>query len=666
MERRRIAAMLPSVAVVALLSQGCARVVTTGSLLKEMTDLRRLAELPKPAYVTTQASSYDRKSTDPAVLTPENWFANGDFGQFIRTEQRAGRTEHVMMEADGPGAIVRIWSANPKGTLRIYLDGADNPVIEAPMSDLLGGKVSGLPAPIAGERSRGWNLYFPIPYALRCKVTSDEKGFYYHVNYRTYPAGTSVESFDREDLDRLAGQIAKVANTLAAPRSALTVSPMAAKVTFSESLAAGGEATLAKFSGPRAIDAFEVHLSASDMVAAARGIVLHITFNGEKTVESPLGDFFGAAPGVIPYESLPMGMVEGQPAVLWCHWFMPFSKEATVTVKNLGQQPAQLKGELTTVPYLWTDRSMLFHAKWRIERDLPTRPFTDWSHLECKGQGRFVGGSLHVINWVRNWWGEGDEKIYVDGEKFPSHFGTGSEDYYGYAWCCSDRFVHAYHNQPKCEGPNNYGNTSVNRFHIIDDIPFCRQFKFAMENWHSHPHSRTTRAAVSYWYARPGGSDFFKSITPHDVVPTVVPAYHVSTVPGVIEGEKLKILERQGRARPQDLGEPYSDGTHLWWTDNKPGNRLVLGFDVAEAGSKHVIVRLVKANDYGQVQFYVNDQRAGEVIDLFSPDIVPLTEIDLGSFDLKAGQNRLTIEMVGANAQAIKSYMFGLDYIKVK
>jgi hypothetical protein len=81
-------------------------------------------------------------------------------------EERDGRKEHVMMDADGPGAIVRIWSANPAGTLRFYLDGADQPALQAKMSDLLGGNSPGLPRPIAGEYSKGWTLYFPI-YANR-------------------------------------------------------------------------------------------------------------------------------------------------------------------------------------------------------------------------------------------------------------------------------------------------------------------------------------------------------------------------------------------------------------------------------------------------------------------------------------------------------------------
>ncbi len=160
--------------------------ISTATLLNDMTDLAGMAEFPTPAYTCKQFSSYDRKAKSPT----QDWFANGDCGQYLRVEERAGRKEFVMMDTDGPGAIVRIWSANPQGTLRVYLDGAAQPVLEAPMSELLGGKYPGLPQPIAGEYSKGWNLYFPIPYARHCKVTSDKGNFYYHVNYRTYPAGT--------------------------------------------------------------------------------------------------------------------------------------------------------------------------------------------------------------------------------------------------------------------------------------------------------------------------------------------------------------------------------------------------------------------------------------------------------------------------------------------
>ena len=126
-----------------------------------------------------------------------------------------------MADVAGPGAIVRIWSANPKGNLRLYLDHNPMPVLEVPISDLLGGRVAEIPPPIAGERSKGWNCYFPIPYAQHCKITSDQPGFYYHVNYRTYAPDTPIITLKvagrtASDLKAYAAEIAEVAERLRA------------------------------------------------------------------------------------------------------------------------------------------------------------------------------------------------------------------------------------------------------------------------------------------------------------------------------------------------------------------------------------------------------------------------------------------------------------------
>ncbi len=649
--------------ITAMFLSGCSA-VTTESLLSQMTDLRRLAELDEPAYTTKQFSSYDRKSTTPADA--EAWFANADHGQFIRTEKNDGRDENVMADMPGPGAIVRIWSANPKGKIRIYLDNNPTPAIEEEMTDLLGGKMAEFPEPIAGERSRGWNLYFPIPYARHCKVTSDAKDFYYHVNYRTYAPGTPVTTFKPEDLKALAGRIGRVAAALRSPRRAGEPSGACEKQPFNAVLAAGARSTLARIEGPRAIRAMQFQIAAGDLSVAARATILRIEFDGGQTVECPLGDFFGTAPGLTAYESYPMGIVGGDRPVMWCHWFMPFARNAEITLQNLSKQDVTVLGGVTTVDYSWTDRSLLFHAKWRIERDLPSRPFSDWTHLECKGKGRFVGGALYVVNPVRNWWGEGDEKIFVDGEPFPSFFGTGSEDYYGYAWCNNEPFVHAYHNQPRCDGPGNFGYTAVNRFHVLDDIPFTSRFKFDMENWHANKETRTTRAAVSYWYARPGGTDFFKPIVADDVAPPQAMVYQAPHLPGAIEGEKMRPIAVAGACRAKDAGPKASGEEMLFWKDAQPGDKLVLGFESPAGGRKRVIARLLANSTYARVQLYVNDAKAGDVIDLYRPKSRPLDEMDLGEFELKSGENRLTVEIVGAHDDAEKKYEFAIDYLKVQ
>lgn len=643
-----------------------AETITTESLLGEMTDLERLARMPAPAYTCKQFSSWDRESTGPQDLA--TWFANRDAGQFLRVEEKDGRKEWVMADVDGPGAIVRIWSANPTGTVRIYLDGGDKPAIECPMEELLGGKFPGLTArSISGEYSRGWNLYFPIPYARHMKATCDQEKFYYHINYRTYAPGTDVQTFTLAELKRLSDRIDQTAAALAAPKAAAEP-PAGSKVhEYAVELAADEEKPLVELTGSSAIAGFRIQPSAGNLPAAVRGVVLAMEFDGEKTVECPIGDFFGMAPGLIPYESLPVGVREPPNLYGWSHWRLPFRRSAVVRARNWSGQPVSLKGVFAVTDWTWDDRSLLFHAKWRIQRGIPTRPFSDWTHLECEGSGRFVGGHLHYINAVKGWWGEGDEKIFVDGEAFPSTFGTGTEDYYGYAWGNPQRFVHAYHNQPHVDGPGTYGNVSNNRWHIIDDIPFTKSFKFDLEQWQWAENVKATRAAVSYWYARPGGKDFFKPITKEDVKYDAVPAYQVKHVAGAIEGESLTPVEKTaGNVKKQGLGEQFSGEEMLRWDASGPGDRLTLAFDAPQAGRRQVMVHLVRAGDFGQVQLHLNGEKVGEVIDLYVQRGTQGVKIELGKVDLKASGNQLTIEVVGSNPGAKGKHSVGLDYILVQ
>ena len=632
--------------------------ITTAGLMSDMTDLSKMAEFPSPAYTCKQFSSYDRAAKSPT----DNWFANGDCGQYLRVEDRNGRKEYVMMDTAGPGAIVRIWSANPAGTLRIYIDGNEKPVIEAAMSEVLGGKFPGWPRPIAGEYSKGWNLYFPIPYAKSCKVTSDKGDFYYHVNYRTYAEGTKVESFEVGQIKALAGEIEKLAKRLGSPRG--DEAEMAGQAQPFEVQLGPGEATNTQFAGSQAVVRCMVMVDASDKEAALRGVIFKATFDGEQTVEVPLGDFFGSAPGINAYESLPLGMAKD--GKMYCHWFMPFKESAEFRLENTTKMPVTISGEIAFAEYKWTDASMHFCAKWRAQFDVPTRPMQDWNYMTAKGHGVFAGVAFAIDNPVKDWWGEGDEKIYVDGEKFPSHFGTGTEDYYGYAWCWPGLFVHAYHNQPRCDGPGNYGRTSVNRFHIVDRIPYTKDFKFDMELWHWNEKCKVNMAVVSYWYARPGGTDGFKPIKAEDAIVRPMAEWKVPKVAGAIEGEGMRIIKKVGNVEPQDWGDE-SGGRHLWWNaGHKPGDVLVLGFEAPKAGRYRVMGKFLKAADYGIHQLAVNGKKAGEPIDFYNNGVVATKEIDLGVFELKQGENELSVTVVGVNAQAVKAYMFGLDYVLLK
>lgn len=656
MKRALHAISLLSIAALLFTAPGCSlTAVHTGTLLREMTDLTQLTQLPDPAFTCHQASSYDRKSTTPDDY--EGWFANADYGQFVATEERDGRTEHVLVDVAGPGTVVRIWSANPKGTLRVYLDHNPTPALEGPMDVLLSGRDPRFPEPLAGVRARGFNLHFPLPYARHCKITSDAGGFYYHVNYRTYPPGTAVRTFTVADLDREASLIAAVCAALANVGRTTEPPPQVAI----ELLPGYRERHELSTSFPAAVESFELVVEAEDRIAALRETLLTMTFDGHTTVAVPVGDFFGAGPGINPYDSLPLGVTPD--GIFWSRWPMPFRNSAIFEFQNFGRQTVRLGVRARPIERPWTNRSLYFNAGWRVTRDVPARPFIDWNYVGIRGQGVFVGAAFSVVNPVVQWWGEGDEKIYVDDEKFPSHFGTGTEDYFGYAWCSNEPFEHAYHAQPRADAPGNKDTSAVNRWHLLDKIPFTRSFRFDMEIWHARDNIVIEELAVAtYWYARPGATSNHAPLASGELHTRSLP---VATVTGALEGERLAVRSHTGTLFPQDV-PGCSGNRHLWWRGGRVGDVLELAFEPPVPGRYKVFGRFVKANDYGVFRLAINGEDVADTVDLYNPTVVASEERLLGAFLLRAGENRFTAQVVGRNEAAAEQYMFGLDYLRLE
>jgi len=650
--------------------------VTTGALLAEMNDLTAITRFPSPAFSTRQASSYDRASVAP---DKPGWFANGDSGQYVRSEQHAGRTEHVMMESSGPGAIVRLWSANPSGTLRLYLDGSEAPVLEGELARLLNASQDSdnpalVPPPLAVGTSRGFNLYFPIPFARGCKVTvegGDSGHLYYAVDYRTYAPGTPVQSFERAQLESLRPQIERAARDMSTP-GGNDIWPQQIQ-RFDSTVAAGASVVLADVRGQQAITQFLLRVAPGTSEQSLRALVLRMSFDGAQTVEVPLGDFFGTAPGQSPFQTLPLAISESHE--MSSRWVMPFRQSARVQVLNKGAEAVRLGGQIGASAYRWTPASMVFHAGFRSRYDLPTRPMSDMNVLRAEGQGVFVGQSYAIDNPSTKWWGEGDEKVWVDGESFPSWFGTGSEDYFGYAWCDTAEFSHAFHSQPRADGPGacgpgrgHWGRASNNRFHIFDRIPFTKSLSFNMELSH-WVETKVNVATVAYWYAKPLARDDFTPLQSADLQLRPIPPYQAAPViKGAVEGEAMAVLQGGAQASLQNgIPEGLSAGSQLWWHEGvKVGDRLALGFDAPQAGTYRVFGRFVKARDYGTMQLAINGQKAGAPIDFYNSEVLLAGEIELGTFALKVGRNEFSATVTGANAQAEKNYMLGLDYLRLQ
>ena len=84
-----------------------------------------------------------------------------------------------------------------------------------------------------------------------------------------------------------------------------------------------------------------------------------------------------------------------------------------------------------------------------------------------------------------------------------------------------------------------------------------------------------------------------------------------------------------------------------------------------EARTRRVFARFVKAVDYGIVQLSINGRDIGQPLDLFNDGVIVSEEVDLGVIDLMQGENHIKATISGANAKALKEYMFGLDYLRL-
>lgn len=493
--------------------------VTLSNLVDRLIDPVRLAQMPRPFHRTLQASSYDRRAQTPGN---DDWFSNEDWASairpgFIREEQRDGRTEYVMLDATGPGAMVRIWSASPAGTMRVYLDDDPEPVLVEDMDALTRGRVAPFEDPFAYTVARGANFYFPIPYQSRCVITTDtypgpEFGgnLYYHFNTIRFVDGTEVEPFSNEAFESARTSIEQARRVMADPSELddlIAARPGLEEVDLDVSTMGGDPLTI--MAGADGTMIRRIDLVPSDLSEEAlRATLLVMEFDGRETVRVPLGDFFGGGPGVVVHESLITEVsADGR---MTARWALPFMTSASISIE--GEMEVSVAGTVSYEPRAADAGELLyFHAGWRQNDARSTRPYYDWTIADLQGRGQYVGTILNITNDRQIWWGEGDEKIYVDGESFPGYFGTGTEDYFGYAHTDTGYFSVAFHGQPVVPvGPGNYGRTSNFRWHLLDPIPFRESFRFDQEVWHWEE-TDMPLDVVTIWYAT--------SSTTHDDVP---------------------------------------------------------------------------------------------------------------------------------------------------
>ena len=660
------------------------KTISMETLLKEMVDRNERAKLPDPAFSCKQFSSYDRATV---AKGEKGWFANRDHSNFIRTENNNGRRELVMMEAEGPGAIVRFWMTigsrtGQYGVMRIYVDDYSKPVIEGSAFEILSGTKVTSPPLAAGVSeltplgNRGHNLYLPIPYSKRCKVTyeseivhllesdSGTENVYYNINYRTYDPSVNVVSYSAQEMKKNKSLVEKIQRQLknkerGTEKMKLTQLPLNTSLK-------PGESKSFTINGMYAIQQLSMEVRADNQHQALRSTVLEIAFDSEKKVWSPVGDFYGT--GYMPlYSSTWYTQVE-KTGLMSAFWVMPFEKTCVITLHNLGEQEVHVEQAFAGYsPWKWDNRSMYFGAAWRQYTHVSGSPDAsevarDLNFASLRGKGVYVGDGVALFNTAYFWWGEGDEKVFVDGEEFPSHIGTGTEDYYGYAWSRSAVFTdHPFIAQPMGEGSGKPDYSVNTRYRGLDGIPFTRSIVFDMELWHSAPKAKINYAPIAYWYMLPGG----KSLIVDDVDGAKEPVtmrrsdIYSNRIQFFIEGENLIPATQAWITYQSNISGLWSDGMQLFLRNISKGDKVDFEFTCPCAGQFDFSGIFTTGPEYGSFNLYVNGQQVASNLDLYSPEVQVITHKS-GKVNLKSGINAFTVELT-AYPKDLEKGCFGVD-----
>jgi hypothetical protein len=484
------------------------------------------------------------------------------------------------------------------------------------------------------------------------------------------PKGTEVESYSHTVLKRAGPAIKETGHALldldrGRPSMLQAVDVAVAPGQTADLLSAAGAPL-----GGKGGSLCWIRLKTAGPATGLSRALLLITFDdaAEPQVAVPLGEFFGSGPGLNPFETAVVAMRSD--GTLTSRWPMPFAKSVRLQIKNFDTEPVGIAGEIGFDPTPSPSPCLHFHARWRYQDGLKTvggDGTEEWPALRVQGgPGRFVGLLLDIFNPVVDWWGEGDEKIYVDGELFPSTIGTGTEDYFGYAWSDPHPYAKPFHAQTRSDGPGNHGYSSNIRIQALDQVPWHRSLAFDLEVWHWK--STTVQyATVAFFYAAPGTTiepgipDLSKRVI-HDS------AIQLTREPGAIEAESLAILKKSaGEVPNQEMlpwGMEWSGARQLWWTGAPQDAVLELALPVESRGSYDISAAFTRAPDYGQIALALDGKPLGEPIDLFAPKVEHSGPIRLGRATIEPGEHHLTLTITGRNALS-HGTLVGVDWFKL-
>jgi hypothetical protein len=417
--------------------------------------------------------------------------------------------------------------------------------------------------------------------------------------------------------------------------------------------------------------------------AAPNEIVLRMYWDEAKepAVEAPIGDFFGAGFGrLLELKSVPV-QVEGGDGYN-CFWPMAFFKRGLITVTN--ESAKNVRSFYYHIDYEEAQALAPDSARFcaQYNQAFPEKLGKDYLVADLEGKGQYVGTVMSVRSRSPLWFGEGDARVYVDGDTKPSIQGTGTEDYFLMAWGLSQaQFPYFGCTYMSTDFEDLGTEYCLYRWHIADAIRFSKSLRFEMEHtgWISadetesgkiegHVEREDDMATVAFWYQE-GQPKRFTKLPP--LAERLLPNLDI-----VIEGKTLLPTAKHS-AGVLELQKGYDwtgEGQVLFMpASDQPA--LEVEFAVEKEEYRGLILRLTYAEDYGIYRIFLDgknvrqpeDYMAGQKIqdyDLYSRTL-EVKDHYLGSFKFVPGKHTLRFEGLGRNPLSKGNYL-GLDSVRLR
>jgi hypothetical protein len=419
----------------------------------------------------------------------------------------------------------------------------------------------------------------------------------------------------------------------------------------------GQTATIFEQQGPGVITRIWITIDSRDPYFLRR-ILLRMYWDDEElpSVETPIGDFFGTGFQYKHFTARYIGMSSGG---YYCYFPMPFNKSARIEVVNE-------TGQEIYAFYYHIDHYQLnealpenvgyFHAWWN--RDIRTDYDSNYTILNTGGQGHVVGVNMNMQSYDGSLlYLEGDEMVWVDGDRYPSIYGTGTEDYFTSGWYFNTgEFTAPYHGLILKNDKN--GRIAAYRHHIPAPITFHDTILFTIEHGHNNDIVADYSSLV-YWYQN----------EPHTPYPEMKPASLRIPLRAIvpndcIEAEDLSILYTNGEAFVMDMSRkgPEWSGHKQLYFQGGPGDEFSLIIPGLQELGYDIEVFFTRGPEYGTIEVYKGYRKLGEYFSnhqvvfppegLYISNINPIDSLVELTFKLRNGRR----DTIAAGIDAIKLY----------